>query len=190
MSLARDNLYDFFQARVDEARDERGVELSEDSARYLAQLLVQRQRHPEDDGETLAELHLEAARAERLQDAMHLYRRLGDRALYTAGYFRESLSRKAVGVQYYADMGGSAYHRVSTLGGGWVTTQDPWTVMFGELARSFRDCLEVLGDVAERNLAEGSDDILALYERWLQTGSPAIERRLRELGLITEAEPA
>lgn len=190
MSLARDNLYDFFQGRVDEARNQQGVELSEDSTRYLAQLLVARQRQQGDRADTLAELHLEAARAERLQEAMHLYRQLGDRALYTAGYFPESLSRKAVGVEYYADMGGSAYHRVSTLGGGWVLKDDPWTAMFGELARHFRECIQVLGEVAERNLAEGSDDIVGLYERWLATGSPAIERRLRELGLITEAEPA
>ncbi len=109
MSLAHANLYDFFDERLADAVDAQGVELSTDSRRYLALLLVERKRSERlltatDRPDTLAELHLAAATADRVR-AMRLYRHLGDRALYVAGYFQESLKRKAVGVDYYADMG-------------------------------------------------------------------------------------
>jgi len=192
MSLAHGNLYDFFDARVADAVETQKVDLGENSRRYLALLLVECKRSERlltatDRPETLAELHLQAATADRAK-AMALYRHLGDRALYVAGYFRESLNRKAVGRDYYADMGGAAYQQVATLGGTWNADVDPWTHMFLELAAQFRECMGILAEVSERNLADGTHDLVALYERWLQTKSPAIERRLHELGMIAEPE--
>ncbi|MCP4807239.1 MAG: hypothetical protein GY913_25690 [Proteobacteria bacterium] len=192
MSLTAGNMYDFFSTRVGEAQEANGIELSEDASRYLALLLTESgraERLVTSGAGTLAEMHLQAARSDR-RDAMRLYRHLGDRALYMGGYFRERVQNTSMGLEYYADMGGSAYGQVATVGGGWVVQDDPWRVMFLELAEQFRDCLTLLSEVAETNLAEGTDDIVALYERWLLTRSPSIERRLRELGMITEAEPA
>lgn len=189
MSLAHANLYDFFDERLADAVDAQGVELSTDSRRYLALLLVECKRSERlltatDRPDTLAELHLVAATADRVR-AMRLYRHLGDRALYVAGYFQESLKRKAVGVDYYADMGGAAYQQVATLGGTISVGEDPWAHMFMELAEHFRGCIEVLAEVSERNLADGTQDIVALYERFLESRSEVIARRLTELGVLT-----
>ena len=192
MSLTAGNLYDFFSTRVDAAQQSNGIALRQDASRYLALLLTESRRAERlvsSDTGTLAELHLQAARSDR-RDAIRLYRHLGDRALYMGGYFRERVKSTSVGLDYYADMGGSAYGQVATVGGGWVVQDDPWRVLFLELAEQFRDCLDLLAEVAEHNLAEGTDDVLALYERWLQTRSPSIERRLRELGMLTDAEEA
>ena len=189
MSLTHGNLYDFFDERLSDAVDSQGVQLSLDSRRYLALLLVESKRSERlltatDRPDTLAELQLEAANADRAR-SMRLYRHLGDRALYVAGYFKASLRRKAVGLDYYADMGGAAYEQVATIGGGWTVTDDPWMQMFLELAERFRGCIEVLSEVSERNHADGTHDVVALYERFLESRSEVIARRLTELGVVT-----
>ena len=38
-----------------------------------------------------------------------LLKKLGDRSLYISGFFADSLQRKVVDVDYYAEMGGVAY---------------------------------------------------------------------------------
>lgn len=188
MSLTQGNLYDFFSGRVDEAQQANGIELSDDASRYLALLLTESGRTERllraDGPETLAELHLQAARSDR-RDAMRLYRHLGDRALYLGGYFRDNVASSSVGLDYYADMGGTAYGQVASLGGGWVVRDDPWMRMFQELAEQFRDCLVLLAEVAERNGADGCDDVVALYERWLTRRSEVLARRLKELGVLS-----
>ena len=186
--LAENNLYDFFDERVGQAADAHEIELTDDSRRYLAQLLCKPDTAlSRGDPDTLAELHLVAANASR-NEALRLYRTLGDRALYVAGYFGESLERRAVGVEYYADMGGAAYNQVAVLGQ--VGRQeDPWTLLFRELARRFRDCLQVVRDVADQNRSAGCQDLVALYEHWLKTRSNNAARRLGELGVLA-SEPA
>ena len=131
--LEDNNLYDFFDERVGQAAANHDIQLTTDTCRYLAFLLTR----PETalnraDPETLAELHMAAAIASRLQ-ALRLYRILGDRALYVAGYFGESLESRPVGVNYYADMGGAAYRRVAVLGQA-GSQKDTWTELFEELA--------------------------------------------------------
>ncbi len=186
--LAGNNIYDFFDERVGRAASSRDIELTTETRQYLALLLTQ----PETalnrrDPDTLAELHLKAANANRTE-ALRLYRTLGDRALYVAGYFAESLERRPVGVSYYADMGGAAYSRVAVLGqvGREV---DPWTRLFRELAHRFHDCLELLRDVADQNRAEGCRNLMELYEHFLRTRSQNAARRLGEMGVFA-AEPA
>ena len=100
MKLEAPSLIDFFSERVREAKTRREVELSQHTEHYLAGLLVREGRSGVTVGgpSTLAEMHLEAASAPR-NEAMRIYRTMGDRALYVSGYFQDSLSRRAVGVE-------------------------------------------------------------------------------------------
>ncbi|MCB9794375.1 MAG: hypothetical protein H6741_16800 [Alphaproteobacteria bacterium] len=189
-TLHQDNLFDFFSKRVDDAKEQRGVELDPWTTTYLAHLLVRvgrtRDLFREDSPDTLAEIHLKARGADR-REALRLYRYLGDRALSIAGYFRDSLRRSAVGSGYYEAMGESAYYQVASMSvGGGVSAgrDDPWTAVFLELARRMRDCVGLLSDISERDRAEGTQDLVRLYELWLSTRSPHAARRLSELGVL------
>jgi hypothetical protein len=202
-SLTSDeNLFDFFHERVDWAAANCDIDVSEEGIFYLTNLLVERgsgmtpQPVP-----TLAELHFSARSGNRI-DAIQSYRSLGDNALYTTGFFRGSLQRKAVSLAYYFNMGSAAYDVLSNL------LSEPHSMVvtdanasqghksldaiFSELAFYFEQCSEVLREVQEELRAhainESKDtDILALYEEWMSTGSEAAAKRLRELGVMPVA---
>lgn len=189
-----DNLFDFFHDEVDAATDATGTAVSEEGVFYLSNLLVEQTRTPAASApDTLAELHIRAAGAPRVTQ-IRAYRDLGDRALYVAGFFPESLSRKAVRPSYYMDMGRAAYDRLARMlgsgttpvGGGGHKGLDE---IFAELADSFRSCTEVLREVqaamrARNGKAPSEAELLALYEDWLSSGNRRALRTLQRYGLV------
>ena len=188
-----ENLFDFFHSHVGTAVRDAGGAVSEEGVFYLSNLLVERARTPPrvERVETLAELHIQAASGTRVE-AIRSYRELGDKALVTAGFFRDSLSRGAVGVDYYVQMGAAAYERLSALLEGprhlMVGAARGLDAIFAELSRGFGSCADLLREVRDGILAEGNAerdvDVLRLYEEWLATGSPRVAARLAELGLL------
>ncbi len=76
------------------------------------------------------------------------YRRLGDVALYMAGFFADSLHRSSVGVSYYIEMGRGAYHNLASLMR--EKRRRALQEVFGELADTFGRWVEVLRDMSER----------------------------------------
>ena len=58
--------------------------------------------------QTLAEMYLSASQKSPTEKA-ELLKKLADRSLYISGFFGDSLNRKAVDVDYYVSIGGSAY---------------------------------------------------------------------------------
>jgi hypothetical protein len=177
------NLFDYFHQRVEDARSGKPVRISNDTSLYLATLLTERARadRPAPTEQTLAELHLRAANAPPVEQA-RAYRELGDRALYLLGYFAESLSRRTVGPAYYAEMGQAAYLRTDAVFKKWFS--DAFGPVFRELSMQFEGCVSLIEDVRESHEKEFPDDPIWLYERWLQTGSEAYARRLREKGIL------
>lgn len=187
MALSSDALPTYFSDRLEDAMVRQGIAFSQNAAGYLTGMLVRLSRAQEvfaDRGPVvLAELHLKAQTAAR-REAVSLYRRVGDTALFISSFFAESLERKPVGLSYYTDMGGAAYHQVAGFterrGG------EELSEMFRELARRFEDCVSVLAEVADAERPESDQDLLRLYELWLTTRSPHAERRLARLGLLPE----
>jgi len=195
-----DNLFDFFYAHVGRAVEEHGKPVSEEGAWYLTCLLVDR-AHPakdadENKGETLVDLRLQATKGDRSQ-AIQAYRRLGDRALLTSGFFRQSLARRLVSRSYYIAMGAAAYDTLAGLlrvAGFGRSGTDRGAArglddIYDELAASFEACSEVLYEVSDAVREEDggslSDaDIVALYEEWLATGSSRVWARLARLGVV------
>ena len=191
-----ENLFDFFHEEVDAAADVAGKEVSEEGVFYLSNLLVEQTRTPSADAaSTLAELHIQAAGSGRIA-AIRSYRTLGDKALYTAGFFPESLSRKTVRASYYVDMGRSAYDRLARMlevpRNDMLVNQSghkDLSAIFDELAESFFACTEILREVHEamraRTAAKPSQtDLLKLYEDWLATGNRQALRQLQRHGLV------
>ena len=190
-NIARaENLFDFFHASVDAAANRVGRPVSEEGLYYLSHLLVERGTAPEKGGpDTLVELYAAAQQGGAAR--VSALRELADRALYVTGFFRGSLRRRLVSVTYYMDMGASAYHRLSQISGGGRREKQGEARgldgVWGELSENFEAASDLLRDVREEVSvsAEHNDaDLLRLYEAWLETGSPGLYQRLRELGVV------
>ncbi|MEZ4400969.1 MAG: hypothetical protein R3B06_13165 [Kofleriaceae bacterium] len=108
---------------------------------------------------------------------------VGDTSLYVAGFFAESLSRKLVDVDYYVGLGRGAYAELAGQLSGSLTE------VYGELAENFPDFVEVLAEVRRRVDFAGAD-LIKLYEQWLRTRDAWIEKKLRALGVLVDADPA
>lgn len=159
--IAEDNLFDYFDRRLRDARALCPVDLSEDTLLYLVNLLTERARadRPAPPEDTLAELHAAGANRTPSQQ-IRAYRELGDRALHLVGCFEESVARKIVGTTYYKDMGAAAYHRVDIVVKQWFS--DAFGPVFTELAQKFERAVALLQTLraAER------DEVMALTARY------------------------
>lgn len=117
-----------------------------------------------------------------------LLKRLGDSSLYISGFFRESLERSLVGVDYYVSMGGGAYSSLSDM----VQLQRSSranSIIYAELASKFTELVRVLTWVARETSVPGATNssILRLYDQWQRTGSVEVEKKLRAQGLNPHA---
>ncbi|MFZ5476579.1 MAG: hypothetical protein ACOZNI_07365 [Myxococcota bacterium] len=180
--LTESNLFDFFRERVETAVVHQRAPVSENAVYYLSNLLAENARRgegpAEEDEPTLVELQHRAVHAPPAEAVTH-WRRLGDNSLVVAGFFRESLERRAVSRDYYERMGSTAYRALERiLGGG------SFAEIFAELGDRYRACVEVLSEVRDEARERTDTDILKLYEEWLTTGSPRVADRLRALGVV------
>ncbi len=108
--------------------------------------------------------------------------RLGDVSLFISGFFQDGLMTKAVDVDYYARMGGSAYDALSSLPP--RTMRDhALASVFRELAEKFPQFVDLLAEVAQQARVFDERDILRLYEVYLKTGSTRARRALERLGV-------
>ena len=170
-----------------------GVAADDHTAYYVVNLLTLFARH-----ETLYEngkpgpglqplaLLLAAAAEDPNRDSRNaMLRRVGDTSLFVAGFLSDGFARKLVDVDYYIDMGGAAYGRLSDNVRG---TRDgrAFGSVFAELAAKFRDFVDVLAEIRDSGKA-AAIDVLRLYELWLRTGSRRAARLLREQGLEPNA---
>lgn len=183
--LVRDQTpMEFFKEQLEKAMEHQRVSTSAFTEHYLVNLLSgavksDRPPAPPDEGEMpLALLYVRAAQASRLERA-RLLRLTGDTALFVSGFFADSVSRTLVDLTYYKTMGGSAYARLSRedarLGVG--------PSIFTELAVRFTEFADLLAEVSEQSRLSTNNDIVRLYERWLQTGSRRAAVLLAERGI-------
>jgi hypothetical protein len=110
-----------------------------------------------------------------------MLRRVGDTSLFVAGFLGDGFARKLVDIDYYIDMGGAAYGRLSDDVRG-TREGHAFGAVFAELAEKFREFVDVLAEIRDSGKA-AAIDVLRLYEVWLRTGSRRAARLLRENGL-------
>jgi len=111
-----------------------------------------------------------------------LLQRLGDVSLFLAGFFAEGLTRKPVDVDYYSQMGETAYAALSDLPPH-SRAHAALAGVFRELAARFGAFVDVLAEVAQMARVFSRSDILWLYEVWMRTGSRRAADQLRALGI-------
>jgi hypothetical protein len=93
------------------------------------------------------------------------YRRLGDVALMVAGFFGPHIqrSRSVVGIDYYVDMGRTAYEAAGNY-----AARSGFSQMLGDISAKFEPLVEVLTRMAEQTTLPVAHDMAALYARILR----------------------
>ena len=102
------NLQDYFRTSIDDVVARQQGDRDPHAAHYVVNLLTIFSRSDElyeDDGEVyglrpLALMLADAADAESVEHRNHLLQRIGDVALFVAGFFSDGLATKAVDIDY------------------------------------------------------------------------------------------
>jgi hypothetical protein len=177
---------EFFREQLERAMEHQKVSTSAFTEFYLVNLLVSCVRgeplpppEPGYDEMPLALLYARALEASRA-DRARLLRAMGDTALFVSGFFADSLGRKLVDLAYYRSMGGHAYSCL--VREGQADVYGP--TVFRELAGRFTEFADLLAEVSESSRVSTNRSILALYERWIQTGSRRAATLLAERGIL------
>jgi hypothetical protein len=148
-----ESLLGFFREELVAALDAQGVETSEETEAYLVHLLESYSRV---DASKAEEVGFSKPAALLLEEAMHrsgeqrieAYRRLGDAALYSCGFFEAHLERRGVGGDYYRRVGRTAYSSLTD----WMNLKQPggiFELIYRELTAKFDDVVgafTLLGD--------------------------------------------
>jgi hypothetical protein len=185
------NLRDYFRESIDSAIDNQGVNVDDHAAHYVVNLLTLFSRSEklyEDQGDCygikpLALMLADATDAASTEERNMSLQRIGDVALFIAGFFADSLAHKLVDIDYYIHMGGSAYGSLSDESRGTARGRALGGV-FQELARKFHIVVDVLNEVRDGARGSSDIDVLRTYEVWLRTGSDRAKSLLRQQGVI------
>jgi len=180
MDLAR-NVEAFFKEEVDRAFRQEGLASGTLVEHYIVQLLASYAADQIED--TPIALRMLAAAEAPLRERRRHLRQICDTTLYLTGFWGESLADGPVDVDYYIDMGGSAYGELARGGPGW--TGDPFGDVFAALAMNFVRFVGALALISRRMaLPASNQDIVKLYRHWQLTRSSAAGARLAALGVV------
>jgi hypothetical protein len=176
--LRHESAVEYFKELVDGALAHQGLAANELTAYYVVQLLAGFLQRPADADDSPLFCRLaQALESGGLRQRASL-KQIGDLSLFVSGFFSDSLNRKLVDVDYYANIGGFAYNALSRF------ETDTFSPVFAELAEKFVGFVDVLSEVSERSSCASNSDLLRLYEKWLKTGSRRSAQLLAERGVV------
>jgi hypothetical protein len=180
---------EFFREALHTALERQHLHVQDHTEHYIVNLLAMFSHtdalfEPDADRAQLKPLALLLAEAVEAPDDRQRFRtlqRLGDVALFVAGFMAGGLTRRPVDVDYHIAMGGRAYgtlahapyHGAQRVLGG----------VFEELARKFQPLVDALNEIGEGASKHSPRDVLRLYELWHKTGSARAHRLLLKLGI-------
>jgi hypothetical protein len=160
--MSRAKLNSYFYEQILGARKHQKVRTSEATVIYLSNLLTKSALDFPSKQVYLFDLY-------RNQE----YKTLGDYTLVISGYFPESLYSRQVSVDYYIDMGITAYSSISDN-----------SRIYKELSEEYRSVVSMLNEVSENGKNYTSDDIYNLYSLWVRTQDQDVKNKLARLGMI------
>ena len=184
------SLMEYFHDSMDAALATNQLHLDDHTTHYVVNLLTLFARSEQlyertDEGyqlRPLATMLSDAVEADSEVERNYGLQRIGDVALFIAGFFAAGLQRSAVDVDYYVYMGGGAYHSLSVHTRGSVRGE-ALCVVFEELAAKFQGLVDVLNEVRDSARGDSDVNLLRQYELWMKTGSQRAARLLRDAGI-------
>ena len=189
------NLCEFFRTSIDEVIAQQGVDLDPHATHYVVNtmtLFSRSEKLYENDRDTygirpLALMLADAVDTRTVEERQQILRRIGDLALFIAGFFVDSLASRAVDVDYYIHMGENAYGSLSEETRG-TFHGNAFADIYRELAVNFQVVIDVLNEVRCNLSGESDADLLRTYEIWRKTGSKRAEKLLRQQGVVPFSE--
>ena len=188
--VAVSSLREFFRDAFHEASEHQRLGIDEQSEQYVVNLLTMFSRadalyEKTPDGlriKPLAHMLSDALEAPSTSQRQRALQRLGDVALFVAGFFARSFARKLIDVDYHIAMGGNAY---SSLADSMQRSAAGRSIgaIYAQLAEKFQGLVDALNEVSEMSYVHTDADILRLYEIWMKTGSPRAQGLLNRLGV-------
>ena len=182
MSFLLECTPDFFHSLLTESFRKTGIRVSLSVQNYLSELLQfyifsdhlfsELDSSGKKQVNTLAELYLNSYKSPA--SLKRNLKKMGDTSLYISGFFRESLKKKRVSVDYYVNMGRQAYQSLSDLQN---------EELFEELSRRFSDLVFVLFQIRKKNSTNKYKDLLSTLDQYMKTGSDQIARDLINQGV-------
>jgi len=194
--MAVRDLRDFFRESMNSAIANQGVNVDEHATHYVVNLLTLFSRSEdlyESHGEVyglkpLALMLADAAEASSAVERNASLQRIGDVALFIAGFFADSLQYRLVDLDYYIHMGGTAYGSLSDEIRG-TTRGRALAAVYRELAYKFQIVVDLLNEIRDGVRHSSDVDLLRTYEVWLRTGSRRAARLLRQHGVTPMEQP-
>lgn len=180
---------EFFRDALQAALDRQHLHVQDHTEHYIVNLLAMFSHtdalfEPDDGRSQLKPLALLLAEAASTADDRQRFRilqRLGDVALFIAGFLAGGLARRPVDVDYHIAMGGRAYGTLAQ-----APCHGPQRVLacvFAELQDKFQPLVDALNEIGEGAAKNSPRDLLRLYDLWHKTGSPRAHRLLLRLGI-------
>lgn len=120
---------------------------------------------------TLAETYLQAASSS--SSMKNALKKVGDTSLYMTGFFRDSLKRKTISIDYYITMGRTAYTTLANL-------QNHF--LFKELSDRFLDLMFILFRIQQHSSTKNSY-LLSLINQYMETNAPQVTTELMRYGM-------
>jgi len=124
----------------------------------------------------LALLYSDAIQANNTRERCLMLQQLGDLALFLGALFPERFTRHGILQDYCIGMGGSAYDYLAD-------NARSNRHIFAEMASTFTRMLEMVANACSRRHRLTTEEVLVLYQRWLNTRDPKVESQLRALGI-------
>jgi hypothetical protein len=165
---------EFFRDALQAALGHQHLHVRDHTEHYIVNLLAM-------FSHTVALLLAEAADAPDDRQRFRRLQRLGDVALFVAGFLAGSFARRPVDVDYHIAMGGRAYGTLAQAP--CHGAQRVLAAVFAELEDKFQPLVDALNEIGEGASKSSPRDVLRLYELWQKTGSPRAHRLLLELGI-------
>ncbi|MEO0337098.1 MAG: hypothetical protein AAF202_11930, partial [Pseudomonadota bacterium] len=128
---------------------------------------------------TMAEKLLNAFNTAEPRQRAEGLKKVGDTALYVTGFFGDSFKRKIIDIDYYVEIGGSAYASLAT-----ADRSNMYTPVFEDLSSRFPEYVDVLTYMSQQSQLQSNNDLLRLYDRYIMTGSKLAEEQLEAEGIL------
>lgn len=181
---------DFFRQAVSEAFEKRKIKAYPTVQTYIVGMLEhyldarnlfdhEQRESGQKAPTTLAETLMIAAQSD-LVEKRKILKNLGDKSLYVSGFFGDSLSRKLVDIDYYAEVGCSAYGMLSES-----VKEDTLAKVYKIFSIRFLEFVDVLTYISQQSMIQSDQNILRLYDRYMRTGSELAKEKLVEIGILT-----
>jgi hypothetical protein len=184
------SMREYFRETLQRTLQKQGTSLTDTAQVYVVNLLTEFARSENafagtERGERFGFVELlQRAQESEPQEALRIYKHMGDSSLYLTGFFTESVQSNGVPVDYYVSMGGSAYDAVARIMRPTAATS---SALFAELSDRFEELVELLCAMSlHGDRARKLDDaqVLGLVDRYRRTGNREVLDALRAQGVV------